>query len=194
MDKIFGFVVLALILWFAYYYGYLEMIWKEFNGCITFVIVALVVSAIISLFKGNSNPTTPRYPLDNAPAESAEYQADMMENDNSRNNDPCAQDIMNGVPDEFSRCNNSASPTYDEYYYEYTDTDSDTFETSCPTGCTTHINGCNIKGNISQDGEKIYHVPGQEYYSTTQIDAQNGERWFCTETEARANGWRKSYQ
>ncbi len=52
---------------------------------------------------------------------------------------------------------------------------------------------CSIKGNISQTtGERIYHVPGQEYYDATVISPQNGERWFCTEAEARAAGWRKA--
>lgn len=50
-----------------------------------------------------------------------------------------------------------------------------------------------IKGNISFDtGEKIYHLPGQEFYASTTIDTSAGERWFCTEAEARAAGWRKS--
>ena len=51
---------------------------------------------------------------------------------------------------------------------------------------------CNIKGNINYSGEKIYHVPGQEYYNSTEINEEYGERWFCTEEEARAAGWRKS--
>lgn len=52
---------------------------------------------------------------------------------------------------------------------------------------------CAIKGNISiGDGERIYHLPGQQYYSATRIDTSRGERWFCTEQQARAAGWRKS--
>ena len=51
---------------------------------------------------------------------------------------------------------------------------------------------CDIKGNISMDGVRIYHMPGQEYYDATVIDESYGERWFCTEDEARAAGWRKS--
>ncbi len=51
---------------------------------------------------------------------------------------------------------------------------------------------CSIKGNISSDGEKIYHTPGQQYYSKTIIDESDGERWFCTEAEAQAAGWRRS--
>lgn len=65
----------------------------------------------------------------------------------------------------------------------------------CPEGCTYHKEGCDIKGNISYNsGEKIYHTPGQEYYSDTVINTNYGERWFCAEIEAKANGWRKSYE
>ena len=53
--------------------------------------------------------------------------------------------------------------------------------------------GCVIKGNISfSTGEKIYHVPGQEYYDKTAVDESKGERWFCTEEEAQNAGWRIS--
>lgn len=66
-------------------------------------------------------------------------------------------------------------------------------ETGCPKGCETQPPGCYIKGNISMEsGERIYHLPGQQYYEKTKIDPGKGERWFCTEDEARANGWRKS--
>lgn len=55
------------------------------------------------------------------------------------------------------------------------------------------MTGCNIKGNISYyTGERIYHVPGQEYYFVTRIDPLKGERWFCSEHEAQAAGWRRS--
>ncbi len=48
-----------------------------------------------------------------------------------------------------------------------------------------------IKGNISrQTGEKIYHVPGDEFYDETVIDEAAGERWFCTEADAVSAGWR----
>jgi hypothetical protein len=53
--------------------------------------------------------------------------------------------------------------------------------------------GCSIKGNISKNtGERIYHSPGQEYYAQTRINWFSGERWFCSEADARAAGWRKS--
>jgi micrococcal nuclease len=49
---------------------------------------------------------------------------------------------------------------------------------------------CDIKGNINDKGVRIYHVPGDEHYADTRIDAARGERWFCSEAEARAAGWR----
>lgn len=64
----------------------------------------------------------------------------------------------------------------------------------CPQGCTSQVLSCDIKGNISSEGEKIYHVPGGQAYARTEINPSRGERWFCTEAEARANGWRKSEQ
>jgi hypothetical protein len=52
---------------------------------------------------------------------------------------------------------------------------------------------CIIKGNISiNTGERIYHVPGQKHYAETRISPQHGERWFCSESEARSAGWRRS--
>jgi len=67
--------------------------------------------------------------------------------------------------------------------------------TACPTGCTNPPPDCLIKGNISQDtGAKIYHRPGQRYYAATIISPAYGERWFCTEDEALANGWRPAAQ
>ncbi len=51
--------------------------------------------------------------------------------------------------------------------------------------------GCRIKGNISRH-ERIYHVPGGHYYGRTRIDTSKGERWFCSEAQARSAGWRRS--
>ena len=52
---------------------------------------------------------------------------------------------------------------------------------------------CSIKGNISIDsGKKLYHLPGMEDYETTNIEPIHGERWFCTEADAKASGWQKA--
>ncbi len=53
-------------------------------------------------------------------------------------------------------------------------------------------NGCKIKGNISSSGEQIYHLPNSKNYLKTKISTLKGERWFCSEKEAQASGWRKS--
>jgi hypothetical protein len=43
-------------------------------------------------------------------------------------------------------------------------------------------------------GERIYHAPGGRWYSRTKINEAKGERWFCSEEEARAAGWRRAYE
>lgn len=49
---------------------------------------------------------------------------------------------------------------------------------------------CQIKGNISRAGEKVYHLPGSRDYTRTTVDERAGERMFCSEEEAKAAGWR----
>ena len=53
---------------------------------------------------------------------------------------------------------------------------------------------CRIKGNISRKGKRIYHLPGGRYYAATKINEGKGERWFCSEREAKDAGWRRSSQ
>jgi endonuclease YncB( thermonuclease family) len=48
---------------------------------------------------------------------------------------------------------------------------------------------CIIKGNVNSKGERIYFRPGQLNYSNLNM-AKPGKRWFCTEIEAKAAGWR----
>jgi micrococcal nuclease len=47
---------------------------------------------------------------------------------------------------------------------------------------------------INRKGERIYHVPGGRSYASTLIDTTRGERWFCSEGEAQAAGWRRAMQ
>ncbi|MFB9150339.1 thermonuclease family protein [Roseovarius ramblicola] len=51
---------------------------------------------------------------------------------------------------------------------------------------------CLIKGNISRSGKRIHHLPGQADYARTVIRPAQGERWFCSEGQARAAGWRRA--
>lgn len=65
-----------------------------------------------------------------------------------------------------------------------------TTDTGANTGADARASAlCAIKGNIS-DGGRIYHRPGQRDYDRVVLTPQRGERWFCTEAEARAAGWR----
>lgn len=61
-----------------------------------------------------------------------------------------------------------------------------TAETAAPGGCA-------IKGNISNRGH-IYHVPWSGWYDKVAIDPSRGERWFCSEAEAQAAGFRAALQ
>ena len=59
-------------------------------------------------------------------------------------------------------------------------------------GRTAPDPNCRIKGNISAKGVRVYHMPGQAYYEKTGIRPEQGERWFCSEAQARASGWRRA--
>ncbi|PLS15998.1 nuclease [Bacillus sp. M6-12] len=60
-------------------------------------------------------------------------------------------------------------------------------KTSSSAGTSPKTDSCNIKGNISSSGEKIYHVPGGQHYEITKA-----EEMFCTKEEAEAAGYRAS--
>src|SRR5262245_26469318 len=49
--------------------------------------------------------------------------------------------------------------------------------------------GYTIKGNVTRNG-KIYHMPSSPWYAQIRIAPDKGKRWFCTEAEAIAAGWR----
>lgn len=55
-------------------------------------------------------------------------------------------------------------------------------ESSAPAGCA-------IKGNITKNG-RIYHMPWSPWYDQIKIEPEKGKRWFCSEGEAMAAGWR----
>jgi hypothetical protein len=63
---------------------------------------------------------------------------------------------------------------------------------ACPKGCEIPPPGCSIKGNVSAAGNKFYHTPDQKSWAGIKIQLEKGERWFCNETEALNNGFKKS--
>jgi hypothetical protein len=50
---------------------------------------------------------------------------------------------------------------------------------------------CTIKGNVNRKGDRIFHVPGQRDYERINMKPIE-KRWFCSEEEALAAGWRKA--
>jgi endonuclease YncB( thermonuclease family) len=63
----------------------------------------------------------------------------------------------------------------------------ETAEVVAPAGCT-------IKGNVSAGG-KVYHMPWNTWYDKVKMEPSRnglagGKRWFCSEQEAMAAGWR----
>lgn len=52
--------------------------------------------------------------------------------------------------------------------------------------------GCAVKGNIISDGSCIFHRPGGRWYAKIDIDPSNGDRWFCSASEARDAGCRET--
>lgn len=49
--------------------------------------------------------------------------------------------------------------------------------------------GCPIKGHVVGN-ERVYVLPWSPRYERVRVREQRGGRWFCSETEARAAGWR----
>ncbi|MFD1357651.1 hypothetical protein ACFQ4X_07010 [Fictibacillus halophilus] len=57
-------------------------------------------------------------------------------------------------------------------------------------GLVLLLTACGIKGNLTtHNGEKIYHMPGDQFYDVT-----NAEQWFCSEEEAEEEGYRRSFR
>ena len=53
--------------------------------------------------------------------------------------------------------------------------------------------GCEIKGNVTKSG-RIYHTPASPWYERVKMSLGFGRRWFCSEAEAQAAGWRPAVQ
>jgi hypothetical protein len=63
----------------------------------------------------------------------------------------------------------------------------------CNGGCTQPPPGstCVIKGNVNTSSKtRIYHTTSSRRYDDTDIKPEEGDRWFCTEAEAEAAGFR----
>ncbi|MBI5254434.1 hypothetical protein HY932_01485 [Candidatus Falkowbacteria bacterium] len=59
-------------------------------------------------------------------------------------------------------------------------------------GCVSVPQYLPIKGNVSRNGKKIYHLPTCSSYKLTAVDSDRGEQYFMTENEARVAGFVKA--
>lgn len=50
---------------------------------------------------------------------------------------------------------------------------------------------CDIKGNISSKGVRIYHPSSCSHWYRTKIDPSKGEQYFCSHNDALVAGWRQ---
>jgi endonuclease YncB( thermonuclease family) len=53
--------------------------------------------------------------------------------------------------------------------------------------------GCPIKGAVKR-GQRIYVLPWTRGYDRVRVSLDRGDRWFCSEEEAREAGWKPSDQ
>ena len=51
---------------------------------------------------------------------------------------------------------------------------------------------CTIKGTVSRNGVRIFHMQGQKSYAKINMTTGGDRRWFCTPEEAEAAGWRRA--
>jgi endonuclease YncB( thermonuclease family) len=51
--------------------------------------------------------------------------------------------------------------------------------------------GCPIKGQVAS-GTKVYVLPWSPDYSKVRVRTTRGERWFCSEQDAQAAGWKQA--
>lgn len=66
------------------------------------------------------------------------------------------------------------------------------FSDSCTQLTNKQKPSCNIKGN-TRNGD-IYYVPDCGVYDNVEVQLYLGDRWFCTEAEAKRAGFRKPEQ
>lgn len=66
------------------------------------------------------------------------------------------------------------------------------YSSKCTQETNPNSKTCVIKGNIRDIGsEKMYHFPGCGQYNQTVVELYKGDKWFCTESEAKKAGFIK---
>jgi hypothetical protein len=89
----------------------------------------------------------------------------------------------------------SADPDANWLYQAFRDWLEEMAAPGCAQGCVSHKPGCDIKGEMYPEwNDKIYFLPSSKSYGAVNMDDVYTHRWFCTENEATAGGWKKSTQ
>lgn len=52
--------------------------------------------------------------------------------------------------------------------------------------------GCQIKGNLDRLDKRWYHLPSDRHHKQAVVNLENGDRWFCSEEEAQAAGFKRA--
>jgi endonuclease YncB( thermonuclease family) len=65
------------------------------------------------------------------------------------------------------------------------------FSSQCYQSTNPKNSKCNIKGNI-REGKKTYFFPGCGNYSNVALELDQGDQWFCSESDAVSAGFTKS--
>jgi endonuclease YncB( thermonuclease family) len=67
------------------------------------------------------------------------------------------------------------------------------FSPKCTQETNPKSKTCVIKGNlrIPGNGDKTYHFPGCGQYNNTLVELYKGDEWFCTEAQAKKEGFAK---
>lgn len=69
---------------------------------------------------------------------------------------------------------------------------SGVFSNLCTQRTNLKNSSCIIKANITENNAPTYHLPNCKAYNLTKVQLHHGDRWFCTEKEAREAGFRKA--
>lgn len=65
------------------------------------------------------------------------------------------------------------------------------FSNQCLQVANPQNTKCNIKGNV-REGKKTYFFPGCGNYSNVSLELDQGDQWFCSESDALLAGFTKS--
>ena len=50
---------------------------------------------------------------------------------------------------------------------------------------------CDVKGTLTEKGERVYYVPTDKNYETIALSPARGERMFCSDDQAELAGWKR---